>query len=96
MGHVKNCTPQSNNMRSVITLNVNFLPILLRYCTTVLRVQNIRNVFTKRVRVDKVRTRFKVRSIVPRFGHVHSSTHLTNQSPVAPCIETSKQTTVTA
>jgi len=32
MGNVKNCTPRNNIMRySVITLNVNFLPTLLRY-----------------------------------------------------------------
>lgn len=85
---MKNCTPRNNIMRSIITLNVNFLLILLRYCATVLRVHNTRNVFTEHVRVDKVRTRFKVRRIEFRFGHVHSSTHLSNQSSVAPCIET--------
>ena len=45
---------------SVITPNVNFFPMLLRYCTTVLHVHNIRNAFTEHVRVGKTRTRFKV------------------------------------
>jgi len=81
---------------SVITPNVNFFPMLLRYCTTVLHVHNIRNAFTEHVRVGKTRTRFKVWSTEFRFGHVYSSARLTNQFSVAPCTETSIQTTVTA